>query len=356
MTQKNNDREEVEIRALVYHFKDTFESKEKIQEKITRFIELKEKFEEITSTPIRSTRIVLPAVNPQSLEKILKIYHELAEEYEINYIAVPHLPPSKPNNLIELFETYPRFFTSTLFSREKLEILVKTLYDISEASWLYGARYAIAFRKILQTPYFPITTSYEEGVTISLLYTELLKNNIDKPGKVEKKLAEIVKNAEKTFPKFLGIDYSLSPWMENSVAEVIEKKSGKMFTLPGTISSIIQINRMIQDLAKNKGLGYNEIMLPLGEDNRLKELALNLQLRFSHLLSYTAFCVAGLDMIPIPDTTEPEVVKNILLDLDQISIQKNKPLGLRIILPSAEDGTEITLGFFGKIPVLNPLL
>lgn len=353
---RRNNKHEVEIRALVYHFKNVSDSKEQVQEKISRLIELKEKFEDATSIPVRSTRIVLPTVSPKVLGGVLKIYHELAEEYGVDYVAVPHRPPPDPGDLVELFETYPRFFTSTLFSREKTEILVKTLYSISGASWIYGARYAIAFKEILQTPYFPATASHEEGFTISLLYTELLKNNIDAPGRVKKKLAEIIENAEKIFPKFLGADYSLSPWMENSVAALIEKKSGKMFTLPGTISSIIQTNWMIRDFAKNKGLGYNEIMLPLGEDNRLKELALTSQLRFSHLLSYTAFCVAGLDMVPIPDTTEPEIVKNILLDLDHISAQKNRPLGLRLILPSAEDGTEITLGFFGKIPVLNPLL
>jgi len=101
-------------------------------------------------------------------------------------------------------------------------------------------------------------------------------------------------------------------------------------------------------------VGFNEVMLPLAEDDRLKELAAVGQLRFRDLLAATPACVAGLDMVPLPSTTETRVLKWVMRDLDAASKLKRKPLGMRVLLVGAAPGEEVELGMFGKTPGARP--
>jgi len=250
--------------------------------------------------------------------------------------------------------SYQRLYTSIVFSREKLSIILDSLRKLSEASMLIAARYAVSYGDFVQTPYFPATATKNEGTSLSLLYPSLFASLTEE--ELQETFRELSQTAQEIFNDFLGIDFSLSPWGDESVAKVVENVSGTVFGAPGTILAIRQINSQIKRLAERiNSLGYNEVMLPLAEDNRLKELARVGQLKFSHLLTLSTFCVAGLDMVLLPDSTENKLIEDILIDLSEIQAIKGKPLGLRLILAPGDEGEEIDLDFFGKTPIISPL-
>ncbi len=363
----------IEIRALALHIPPPRTSNfhtyiEEIVRYADTFLDDVNKLIDKLRIKIRTKRIILPFYETflrsfsYKVEKIIELFYEiLVNDKGFDYIALPFrkINEEVKKALPELLQIYPKLFSSTQYDSGSEELL-RILYEIPERGWINAAKFAISFGEQLETPYFPATVSKNKGVSASLLYPDfLLKQNSLKEMEIEAKkaLSKIYSALSNMKNTFLGIDFSLSPWMESSVARVIEKVSGTVFSSPGTIKAIIEINNLINVLVSNlRSLGYNELMLPLGEDNRLKELALVGQLRLSNLVSYTTYCVAGLDMVPLPDTIQPNILKNLLEDLNAIHNLKKKTIGARIILVGAEPGSEIELGFFGKVPVLDPFL
>ncbi len=345
----------IDIRAVALHVDaKTLSSFDELDRLLSKFLEGLDIFAESTRLKILSKRIVAPLTSKSDLERTLKTLYERAESQSINYVAIP-LTHWDPNTLSEALLTYPRLFLSVEYAPGSESDLLKALRMFSESSYMLATRFAVSFGQRVQTPYFPATQSKEKGVSLSLLYVEQFKKGFSLESLLEK-LKEMQRQAEASWDSFLGMDLSISPWMDRSVASLVEEVSGVMFTLPGTIATIRELNRRIEYLASHvKTTGFNEVMLPLAEDNRLKELARIGQLRFSHLLNYTSYCVAGLDMVVIPDTSNDAILLGILRDLWDIYLLKRRPLGMRLILAPAEDGSDIDLGVFGKTPVLSPL-
>lgn len=339
------------LRALTLHVMDL--SPRILEETISSFVE---KAEEVKrSFAIDTLRVVTPSTTPYQMREHAALLQRYADDYDIDIFAVPLNYLETPQNIVEAFSENPGLYTSIPYVDGSERKIYSLLLALSEESWLYPTRFAVAFGERYNTPYFPVTETRSEGVTASLLYTRLYSDHVDNLAEIKEALYSVAKLLGSIYSDFQGIDYSLSPWMEESVAAVVERKAGIQFTLPGTISAIRAINSELEDISRNAGIGYNEIMLPLGEDNRLKELARAGQLRFSHLLSYTAFCVVGLDMVPIPDTTDIEVVAGVIRDLKSIYLLKGRSLGMRLIPVGVEEGMDVDLGIFGATPVLSPL-
>jgi hypothetical protein len=341
------------IRALTIHI-DQDQPPQTIETLLARFAEQAEQLAQNTQLEIWTKRLTTKPTTPDKFDKTAQTIHELAEKYQINYTAVPQLKPLDPKQLADTMATLPRLYTSTLYTPQNTQLLAQTIRTLSEQSPLTAARYAVTYGQFVQTPYFPATATLTPGTSISLLYPSLYTTQT--PQQLQKTLTALAQTAKQTLDNFLGIDISLSPWQDQSVATIIEKHSGQTLAAPGTITAIKQINNQLAQLAKHlPTIGYNETMLPLAEDNRLKELARLQQLKLSHLTAYTTYCVPGLDMAPIPDTTQDNIIHNILTDLHHTQTTKNKPLGLRLILAPADEGQDIDLGPFGPTPVLSPL-
>ncbi|QOJ78079.1 DUF711 family protein [Infirmifilum lucidum] len=345
----------IDIRAAALHIDaKTLSSTDGLERDLSKFLEGLDNFAESTHLKIVSKRVVAPLTSESELERTLKTLYERAESQGINYVGIP-LGHWDPSTLYEALLTYPRLFLSVEYGPGSESDILKVFRVFSESSYMLATRFAVSFGQRVQTPYFPATQSKENGVSLSLLYVEQFKKGALLESLLER-LKEMQRQAEASWDSFLGVDLSISPWMERSVASLVEEISGITFTLPGTIAAIRELNRRIEYLASHvKTTGFNEVMLPLAEDNRLKELARIGQLRFSHLLNYASYCVAGLDMVVIPDTSEDTVLLGLLRDLWDIHLLKRRPLGMRLILAPAEDGSDIDLGMFGKTPVLSPL-
>ena len=239
-------------------------------------------------------------------------------------------------------------------------ILLKRIEDVKDISnFLYSldpelsTRVAVLiYDDFLVTPYFPVGSANTilDSLAISLLYA-----NDYLEGKVSKSLYEAnqlgTKFSKLLNLKYIGIDISLSPWMNESVAEIIEKKSGKIFS-PGNIYTVLELNKEIFNEAwkqKINPIGFSETMLPVAEDSLLIKRVEEGNLRLPHLQQLTFVCVAGLDMVAI--TRDKDLYFKILLDSIAIQFNKRRPYGIRIIPSTGSD--YIFVNGYGKIPVIK---
>jgi uncharacterized protein (UPF0210 family) len=226
-------------------------------------------------------------------------------------------------------------------------------------------RFAVTIGVPVETPYYPATLPRgdEIAISVALRYVDefsrliLGERSIDDLAEqltaIYTELREVASctNATRYF-----MDLSLSPWMEESVALLIEKGYGVSVGDIGTIYALLDLNSAIRRLAlrlSSKGVmvgGFNEVMLPVGEDSRLKELVQSGKLRLRDLIGYVTYCVAGLDMVAIArDQVEP---KHLARDLWATYSVKGKTIGARVIPTEKNPGENITLKRFGSIPVV----
>lgn len=255
-------------------------------------------------------------------------------------------------------------------------ILVRGEEDIDEAykklSSFYSkagpdlhTRLALIYGSRILTPYFPASASIasEPLFTIALRYAPDLEDLVVRKGSTAvledllKRLEEALNSvSESAGVKYSGTDLSLSPWMEESVARIVEILSGTEIPMPGTTAAIRRINSLIASLSRRvRSTGYNEVMLPVEEDNVLKERAREGKIALRDLIAFSSVCVAGVDMAVLPrrHALSGRVLKNILEDLLAVSQIKGKPVGMRLILADGLPGDTVDLGRFGSATIMR---
>jgi hypothetical protein len=220
------------------------------------------------------------------------------------------------------------------------------------------ARLGFVIGDFIETPYFPLATSFREGFSVALRYVDILRSNESRKWLKEainyiNKLNEDLEYVSSVSGiKFLGFDLSLSPWMSESVVEVIEKITGTVFASPGTASGVFKLNQLINEIASEtsiRTLGFNEVMLPVGEDSLLMRRVREGSVTLKDLSFLSSYCLAGVDMVAIrPD---PIKIRGIISDLIAASTLKGRPLGFRAI--PAGNVNEVYIRKFGSIPVID---
>ncbi|MEM2238989.1 MAG: DUF711 family protein [Candidatus Bathyarchaeia archaeon] len=220
------------------------------------------------------------------------------------------------------------------------------------------------------TPYFPLSSNVEfrEGLAIALLYsTDLLKayqsngikGLIDKAGELMVCSETYGLEASSNLGiDFYGLDYSISPWMEDSSARLVEEISGVPIPEPGSIAAVVKLNGAIYKAALKsniKSTGFCELMLPVAEDNILKQRVLEGRLRLRDLTALSMVCVAGVDMAVIPAENSVKTIEGLLRDMSKIAKTKGRVLGVRLIpYYHVKSGESVDLGLFGTVPVISP--
>lgn len=169
--------------------------------------------------------------------------------------------------------------------------------------------------------------------------------------------------------EYVGMDVSMNPsltdHMNGSIAYALEQCLGGnnnnyVFGSPGTLALYSAIttqcfqSKIFQSNIKT--IGYNGIMLPLCEDLRLAQLAMQSQnsvsspndrtLRISDLLNISNVCGVGIDTVPIPGLIHVSDINNheeeqneeqifllsyLLLDVVAIACKWNKSLTCRVL-------------------------
>ena len=199
----------------------------------------------------------------------------------------------------------------------------------------------------VHTPYFPASSAVPGRViaAASLLYP----SDVD-PRSIDESMESAFRRAERAAPG-VSFDYSLSPWMDESVADLVSGISGAPVGGPGSMHAVAVLNRAIRGHAGRGAIGFNEVMLPVEEDSRLKEMAREGSLRAYDLLRMSSVCVAGVDMAVV--SAGVEEVRAFLLDARAVALSARKPLGVRLIPVEDPPGTEIDLGRFGTATAIG---
>lgn len=302
-------------------------------------------------------RLALPPVPPQfDVMELAKL--NVGNGYLLSAL---HLDSHDPriDYVPKLLNEHDMYASIRVRDREGAKKAAKTVIDLSKKDHSAPTRLGILLGKRITTPYFPLaSTGNREGFAVSMLYVEETVRDLGFMMKLARRMKELgtVLKAESDNLgiSFLGFDLSLSPWMESSVGELVEKVSGVKMPHAGTLEAISRINAYIKDLALNVGVGmvgFNELMLPVGEDFLLKERVSEGALGLRDLGYFSAVCVAGVDMVPVEMGWAEGFLDKYIMDLLEIRASKRRAMGIRILPVHAKVYKWVNFDGFGKIPV-----
>jgi len=223
-------------------------------------------------------------------------------------------------------------------------------------------RFAITIGTWIETPYFPATAnvSMSTGISAALRYVDLVEQAViyGDPSRLFDFITNTMRSLEEVASysgiPFKGIDLSLSPWMDESVGGLVEKLINAKIGSTGTFNAVYSLNKMIKVLSRKasvKTLGYDEVMLPVAEDNVLNERVREGFLRLRDLVALSTYCVVGLDMVAVPQQID---LLRLSIDLLTVHRVKGRSIAMRVIPVNAEPGSEVRLTRFGTTYVVSP--
>jgi uncharacterized protein (UPF0210 family) len=153
--------------------------------------------------------------------------------------------------------------------------------------------------------------------------------------------------ASVTGGRFLGIDFSLAPFPEEtrSLGAALEKLGVPAAGLAGTVTAAAILAAAL-DQAEIHTIGFRGLLLPPLEDAVLARRVAEGILTVSDLMLYSTVCGTGLDTIPLPGDVSPEQLSAQLLDLGALALRHDKPLTARLMpVPGKRAGDEVAFGF-----------
>ena len=153
-----------------------------------------------------------------------------------------------------------------------------------------------------------------------------------------KEIDNICKDIEhKTQVGFSGIDISLAPFpteRDNSVGQLIELIGAEKFGNASTLFFVGYLTNILKTIINETGIkptGFNGVMFSLLEDNHLGRANDSHGFSIDSLISYSAICGCGIDMVPVPGDIFEEEIGSLMLDIASISNILSKPLGVRLL-------------------------
>lgn len=147
--------------------------------------------------------------------------------------------------------------------------------------------------------------------------------------------------------RFLGVDFSLAPFPDHlrSIGTAFESLGLTAFGRFGSVAAAGFLADCL-DRAQFKRTGFCGLFLPVLEDEVLAKRAATGEISLTDLLLYSTMCGTGLDTIPLPGDTEPDMVAPLLFDLAALALRHNKPLTARLMpLPGKQAGDEVHFDF-----------
>ncbi|ALL00264.1 hypothetical protein Pyrde_0214 [Pyrodictium delaneyi] len=361
--------EMVKVRAIAVHvaieqWDNRREIARLVEEASDIALELARVAEDQSGYEVMSTRVVLP-ITPLSPEEQLDLLKNMQLRDDVLYAAFHSSSTQvKIDVLEEVLKLGHNIYAAISGIADTGDKRTpRLLYKIGLLEPEMATRVAMAFGGYPESPYFPLGTTMSSlpGVSIALLYPRLLEEYsyyeaMDYVVEAAYQIYNAIRmEIEKHDLFFRGFDMSLSPWMDDSVARVVEKYSGRPMPGPGTAAAINRLEEFIYGVCSDiKCTGFNQVMLPVAEDNVLKERVQQGSLKLHDLVNYTYACVAGLDMVILPrNSWSIELAKTLIMEMERASRTKKKNLGLRVVTANAEPGTVVELPKFGPTPVIS---
>lgn len=130
--------------------------------------------------------------------------------------------------------------------------------------------------------------------------------------------------------KYGGIDLSPASAQGASIGDAFEKFLGAPVGSSGTLTVAALITRAIRAIPVQQA-GYSGLMLPVLEDPILAKRWSEGQFTLDSLLSYSAVCGTGIDVVPLPGDVSQEQIQRIISDVASLSFKWHKPLTARLL-------------------------
>lgn len=223
----------------------------------------------------------------------------------------------------------------------------ETIKKLSELQTVANFFFAATANIPSETPFFPGAyhnrsyNSFSIGTESAKLVMKVF-GEVSDISEAEKRLFEGFEREYKLIEKagfkiqsetgwiFEGVDTSPAPMKDISVGKAMESLIKVPFGSPGTMTACSIITNVIRGIDVKRA-GYSGLMLPVMEDEVLAQRAAEGWYGLDELLSYSAVCGTGLDVIPLPGDISVAKLEKILLDIASISLKLDKPLSARLI-------------------------
>lgn len=141
--------------------------------------------------------------------------------------------------------------------------------------------------------------------------------------------------------EFLGVDLSPAPLKDASIGAAIESLIGGKIGTSGTLTAAATITEALRNISVKRA-GYSGLMLPVLEDSVLARRWTEGTLTLDSLLSYSAVCGTGLDVVPLPgDVTEHQLAR-IIGDVAALAVKLRKPLSARLLPVAGKKAGQMT--------------
>lgn len=317
-----------------------------------------------------SIRIALPPL-PAGVSpvKVASAVTEALDGTGVGLHATVHVADGDKRlpELVEALASYPTY-ASIAVRGDTVEAAHVVVRKLGLTDPLAATRVAVTLGGSTLTPYFPASVNWEHtpGVAVAMLYVREFRRSLtegrpDYALEAVSRACDLAKDVSRRCGlSFLGVDLSLSPWMSDSVGELIEELSGGAGWGLTALKAILRANALVRSLRDAltsfgaRTTGFNEVMLPVAEDDILKARVKNGTLRLNDLVMYTSVCVAGLDMVVLPESADESFIRSLLEAVGAIARARGKALGARLIVyPGVRPGDVVDLGRFGKTPVIE---
>ncbi len=272
---------------------------------------------------------------------LLAAYHRRAEDVSARELA-------------EYLTKCDNGYAAILASEESLDTLPRLYVELAKSlSEDRFTKLGVVYGGYLQTPYFPASAALSDGVSVAYRYVDLLLST--DPSRWVEAIRGFVRRVDALLEhgtEEVGLevyhDLSVSPWMTESAVDVVEKL-GAVFPELGTLSAVWRVNSVLMEASKGvKTTGFNELMLPVAEDERLKRLVEMGKLGVEDLIALSTACVAGLDMVAVP--RDRDYLRRLFADTYAAFSIKKRPYGVRII---PTDKPVVKLRRFGELPAFK---
>lgn len=208
------------------------------------------------------------------------------------------------------------------------------------------------------TPFFPVAYNsgndhqFAVGLQSASVVAEALASThdpaiaeraiVEKLGGFAKNIEEISHGiAQSSDWKYEGMDLSPAPLKRDSIGAAIESFTGAWFGSSGTLMTAALITRAVQSIPVTR-IGYSGLMLPVMEDATIAHRWSEGSVSLDGLLSYSAVCGIGLDVVPLPGRITHAQLVRILADVASLSIKWHKPLSARLLPIAGKDAGDRT--------------
>ncbi|VGO21396.1 PFL family protein [Pontiella sulfatireligans] len=155
------------------------------------------------------------------------------------------------------------------------------------------------------------------------------------------------------------VDLSLAPTplVGDSVGEILKILGVDAIGAPGSTAIVALLNDAVKkggSFASQSVGGLSGAFIPVMEDAELAAAVKDGSLVLEKLEAMTCVCSVGLDMVPIPGSTDAETIAAIMADELMIGVINSKTTAARLIpVPGKEAGEFVSFGgLFGESVVL----